>query len=229
MHPLLGALVAYAAGSIPAAYLAGRIAGVDLRSKGSGNLGATNVVRVLGLEVGLVVFAVDMLKGALPVALLPGVTTGTIAPTWLPILYGAAAILGHVRPVWLRFGKGGKGVATSCGVFLALTPIPTLFALAVFVTAFGATGFVSLGSMAAAAALPVFVAATDGGVTPMLGVSVLIALFVFWTHRPNVGRLRRGEEHRFTKLGSLGVASGVLLASAVTVAVAAWLFWGVVQ
>ncbi|MGH7670045.1 MAG: glycerol-3-phosphate 1-O-acyltransferase PlsY [Gemmatimonadaceae bacterium] len=229
MHPLLGILVAYAAGSIPAAYLAGRAAGVDLRSKGSGNLGATNVVRVLGLKVGLVVFAVDMLKGALPVALLPGVTTATIAPAWLPILYGAAAILGHVRPVWLRFGKGGKGVATACGVFLALTPVPTVFALIVFAATFGATGFVSLGSLAAAAALPVFVAAAEGGVTPMLAVSGLIALFVFWTHRPNMRRLRRGEEHRFTKMGSWGVATGLVLAGGVTVVLAAWLFWGAVQ
>ena len=229
MHPLLGVVVAYAAGSIPAAYLAGRAAGVDLRTKGSGNLGATNVVRVLGFKVGLVVFAVDMLKGALPVALLPGVTTGAMDSTWLPILYGAAAILGHVRPVWLRFGKGGKGVATACGVFLALTPVPTLSALAVFVATLGATGYVSLGSLAAAGALPVFVAAADAGVTPMLAVSALIALFVFWTHRPNMGRLRRGEEHRFTKMGSLGVAGGMTLAIVVTVAVAVWLYWGAVQ
>lgn len=229
MHPLLGILVAYASGSIPAAYLAGRAAGVDLRTRGSGNLGATNVVRVLGLTVGLAVFAVDMLKGALPVALLPGVTSGSIPAAWLPLVYGAAAILGHVRPVWLRFGKGGKGVATACGVFLALTPIPTLFALAVFVATFGGTGFVSLGSMAAAAALPVFVAAAEGGATPMLGVSVLIAVFVFWTHRPNVGRLRRGEEHRFGKMGALGIWGGIMIAALVTVAGAAWLFWGAVQ
>ena len=229
MHPLVGILVAYASGSIPAAYLAGRAAGVDLRTKGSGNLGATNVVRVLGLTVGLAVFAVDMLKGALPVALLPGVTTGSIPAAWLPLVYGAAAILGHVRPVWLRFGKGGKGVATACGVFLALTPIPTLFALAVFVAAFGATGFVSLGSMAAAGALPVFVAAAEGGATPMLGVSVLIAVFVFWTHRPNVGRLRRGEEHRFKRMGALGIWGGITIAVLVTLAGAAWLFWGAVQ
>ncbi len=161
--------------------------------------------------------------------MLPGVTTGTLAPTWLPIVYGAAAILGHVRPVWLRFGKGGKGVATACGVFLALATIPTLFALVVFVATFGATGYVSLGSLAAAAALPVFVAATEGGLTPLLGVSVLITLFVFWTHRPNMGRLRRGEEHRFTKMGSLGVTTGLVLAVILTVAAAAWLFWGAVQ
>jgi acyl phosphate:glycerol-3-phosphate acyltransferase len=172
---------------------------------------------------------VDMLKGAAPVALLPGVTAGTVAPLWLPILYGAAAILGHVRPVWLRFGKGGKGVATACGVFLALTPVPTLCALGVFVAAFGATGYVSLGSMAAAASLPVFVAASEGSATPMLAVSALIAVFVFWTHRPNMARLRRGEEHRFTRMGSLGVAGGIALAVVVALVAAAWLFMGAVQ
>ena len=229
MHPLAGILVAYAAGSIPAAYLAGRLAGVDLRTKGSGNLGATNVVRVLGWKVGLVVFLVDMLKGALPVALLPGVTTGAIDPAWLPIIYGAAAILGHVRPVWLGLGKGGKGVATACGVFLALATVPTLFALAVFIVTFGATGYVSLASLAAAVGLPVFVGAVEGGVTPLVVVSVLIALFIFWTHRPNMGRLRRGEEHRFEKMGSLGVKGGLVLALVVTAAFAVWLYLGAVQ
>lgn len=229
MHPLVGILVAYAAGSIPAAYLAGRAFGIDLRTEGSGNLGATNVVRVLGWKVGLVVFLVDLVKGALPVALLPGVTTGSIEPAWLPIIYGAAAILGHVRPVWLGFGKGGKGVATACGVFLALTTVPTLFALAVFIVTFGATGYVSLGSLAAAVGLPLFVGAVEGGVTPLVVVSVLIALFIFWTHRPNMGRLRRGEEHRFAKMGALGVKTGLLLALVVTAAVAAWLYLGAVQ
>ncbi|HEX8724591.1 MAG TPA: glycerol-3-phosphate acyltransferase, partial [Gemmatimonadaceae bacterium] len=180
-------------------------------------------------KVGLVVFLVDLVKGALPVALLPGVTTGSIEPAWLPIIYGAAAILGHVRPVWLGFGKGGKGVATACGVFLALTTVPTLFALAVFIVTFGATGYVSLGSLAAAVGLPLFVGAVEGGVTPLVVVSVLIALFIFWTHRQNMGRLRRGEEHRFAKMGALGVKTGLLLALVVTAAVAAWLYLGAVQ
>ncbi|HEY5218842.1 MAG TPA: glycerol-3-phosphate 1-O-acyltransferase PlsY [Gemmatimonadaceae bacterium] len=225
MHPLIGALIAYAVGSIPAAYLAGKAAGVDLRTHGSGNLGATNVVRVLGVKVGLAVFAVDMIKGALPVALLPGVTTSHISPAWLAIVYGGAAIVGHVRPVWLRFGKGGKGVATACGVFLALTPIPTLFALAVFTTALIASGYVSLASLAAAGALPVLVAAAFGTHGPMLAVSVVIAAFVFWTHRPNMARLRKGEEHHFSRLGSLSVAMGIALAALVAVGGAACLLW----
>ncbi|MGA9838103.1 MAG: glycerol-3-phosphate 1-O-acyltransferase PlsY [Gemmatimonadaceae bacterium] len=223
MHPLLGVLIAYAAGSIPAAYLAGRAAGVDLRTKGSGNLGATNVVRVLGLKVGLVVFAVDMAKGAVPVGFLPAVTTGGPAGPWMAIIYGGAAILGHVRPVWLRFGKGGKGVATACGVFLALTPEPTLFALAVFLVVFGATGYVSLGSLAAAAALPPLVAAAIGWRQPVFVVAVLIAAFVFWTHRPNMQRLWRREEHRFSKMGALGVPSGLFLGALVAAGGLAWI------
>ncbi len=226
MHPVLAALTAYAAGSIPAAYLAGRAAGVDLRTKGSGNLGATNVVRVLGLPAGLLVFGVDTLKGALPVALLPRVTTGPIPPVWLAILYGAAAILGHVRPVWLGFAKGGKGVATACGVFLALAPIPTLFAVAVFAAAFGTTGYVSLGSLAAAAALPVLAVADTGIRTPVVPVSIVVALFVFWTHRPNMGRLRRGEENRFTKMGALGVPLGIAVGVVVAALGVAWLLVG---
>jgi glycerol-3-phosphate acyltransferase PlsY len=215
MHPAVAALIAYASGSIPAAYLAGKAAGVDLRTKGSGNLGATNVVRVLGFMVGLAVFAVDMLKGALPVALLPAVTNSPIAPSWLAILYGGVAILGHVRPVWLGFSKGGKGVATACGVFLALTPVSTLMALAVFSAVLGATGYVSLGSLAAAASLPVFVGTQLGVRSPLLAVSVLIASFVFWTHRPNMGRLRRGEEHHFSKMGAMSTTAGLLIAAVI--------------
>ncbi|MHB1861661.1 MAG: glycerol-3-phosphate 1-O-acyltransferase PlsY [Gemmatimonadaceae bacterium] len=225
MHPLLGVLIAYAAGSIPAAYLAGRARGVDLRAHGSGNLGATNVVRVLGFNFGLLVFTVDMIKGALPVALLPRVTTGTIDPSLLAVLYGTAAIVGHVRPVWLRFGKGGKGVATACGVFLALAPVPTLLALAVFVTTLGSSGYVSLASLAAAASLPVIVAAAAGLRSPLLAVSVVASAFVFWTHRPNMARLRSGEEHRFSRLGSLRIPVALALSAAVLAAATAWLVW----
>lgn len=225
MHPLLGVLIAYAAGSIPAAYLAGKARGVDLRVHGSGNLGATNVVRVLGFKVGLLVFTVDMMKGAVPVALLPRFSAGPIDPSWLAVLYGIAAIVGHVRPVWLWFGKGGKGVATACGVFLALAPVPTLLALVVFVTALGSSGYVSLASLAAAASLPVIVAVAMGLRAPMLAVSVVLSSFVFWTHRSNMVRLRRGEEHRFSKLGSLGLAATLALSAVVLAAAVGWLMW----
>ncbi len=223
MYALLGLVIAYAVGSIPAAYLAGKAAGVDLRKEGSGNLGATNVVRVLGIRMGLVVFAVDLAKGAAPVALLPRLLPAAIGGPWLPIAYGVAAIAGHTRPLWLGFRKGGKGVATACGVFLALAPVPTLFAVAVFAAAFGSTGYVSLGSLTAAAALPALVATAVGVQPPVFAVSVVTALFVFWTHRANMGRLARHEENRFSRMGNLGIVIGLALGVAVASGAVAWL------
>jgi acyl phosphate:glycerol-3-phosphate acyltransferase len=220
---VFGLLIAYAVGSIPAAYLAGRAAGVDLRTMGSGNLGATNVVRVLGLRMGLLVFVVDLAKGLAPVVLLPRLMPGTPGGPWVAIAYGAAAIVGHTRPLWLRFRKGGKGVATACGVFLALAPVPTLFAVAVFAAAFGSTGYVSLGSLTAAAALPALVASAVGVRAPAFAVSVLVALYVCWTHRPNMRRLAHGEEHRFSRMGNLGAVMGLALGVAVAAGAVAWL------
>src|SRR5690349_23183216 len=107
MHPVLAFAVAYVAGSIPSAYIAGKASGVDLRKHGSGNLGATNVMRVLGAKFGLVVFALDVAKGALPVLLLPRHTVSPYPAVWIAIACGIAAILGHTRPVFLLFSRGG--------------------------------------------------------------------------------------------------------------------------
>ena len=117
MHPALALAISYTAGSLPFAWLAGKAAGVDLRQQGSGNLGATNVFRVLGWKVGLAVFLADAMKGALPVLLLPRHIDSPADPTLWAIACGVAAIMGHVRPVFLRFRKGGQGVATAAGVF----------------------------------------------------------------------------------------------------------------
>jgi glycerol-3-phosphate acyltransferase PlsY len=201
---LAGVVAAYVAGSIPSAFLAGRAKGVDLRKHGSGNLGATNAWRVLGWRIGLLVYAVDTLKGMLPVFLLP---RPAAHPELAAIAYGVAAILGHVRPVFLGFQRGGKGVATAGGVFFALAPGAFLVAFAVFVAVFLVSGFVSLGSMSAAAALPVAIYLLGGGAGALLAVSVAIAAFVFWTHRANIGRLRRGEESRF-RLGRRAASEG---------------------
>lgn len=199
MHPLLALAISYAVGSIPFAYLAGAASGVDLRRQGSGNLGATNVFRVLGWKIGILVFLADALKGALPVLLL----APRIAAPGDPILWalgcGVAAILGHVRPLYLGFRKGGKGVATASGVFFALAPLPMLVTFAVFVALVLGTGYVSVGSLVAALLLPTLLLITHGAASPLFIVSVAIACFVYWTHRPNIGRLRRGEEHRFGK------------------------------
>jgi len=196
MLPLVGVLVAYLLGSIPAAFIAGKLRGIDLRDHGSGNLGATNVFRVLGARTGAVVMAFDLAKGALPVYFLPGLT-GVELRGWWAIGYGIAAIIGHVRPVYLLWKGGGKGVATSAGVFLALTPIATSVTTAIWIAVLLRSGYVSLASLVAALVLPVGVLIAEGFDSPLFYVSVLVAVFVVWTHRANIGRLRRGEESRF--------------------------------
>ena len=196
-------IASYLLGSIPAAYIAGKSKGVDLRKHGSGNLGATNVIRVMGAKIGLLVFAFDMAKGTVPVAWFPRLLPPAALPfgsaTIAGILCGVAAILGHVRPIYLKFGRGGKGVATSAGVFLALAPIQTLLTLVIFAVVLMTSGFVSLGSLISAVMLPVLLGITVGPKSPLFLISLAVALFVFWTHRANIGRLRRGEEHRFGK------------------------------
>jgi glycerol-3-phosphate acyltransferase PlsY len=201
MHPAIALALAYASGSLPFAWLAGRARGIDLRAQGSGNLGATNVFRVLGWKTGIAVFLADALKGALPVLLLPRHLDVSRNQTAWAIVVGVAAIAGHVRPLFLGFRKGGKGVATAAGVFFALAPLPMLIAFAAFVAIVMASGYVSLGSLLSAALLPAILLGTAGPGSPLFIVSALVAAFVFWTHRANIGRLRRGEEHRFGKRG----------------------------
>jgi acyl phosphate:glycerol-3-phosphate acyltransferase len=199
MAPIVGLIISYLAGSIPSAYIAGRLRGVDLRKHGSGNLGATNVVRVLGAKTGAVVFIADLLKGFLPVYFLP-MYTETLRPELWALVYGIAAIAGHVKPIFLLGKGGGKGVATASGVFLALAFVPMLFAEAVWIATFTFTRYVSLASLLGAAVLPVGILAWyRDPQSPVFIASVIIAAFVFWTHRANIGRLRRGEEHRFVK------------------------------
>ena len=203
MEPIVAVVLSYLSGSIPFAAIAGKLRGVDLRKHGSGNLGATNVFRVLGWKIGLLVFVADAAKGALPVHYLPPRISSPGDPVLWAIACGIAAIAGHVRPIFLRMRKGGKGVATAAGVFFALAPIPMAVTFVVFVVVVFATGYVSLGSMLSAMVLPTLLLVTLGARSPLFLVSVVVALFVFWTHRSNIGRLRRGEEHRFGKGGSV--------------------------
>ncbi len=199
MAPIVGVIISYLAGSIPSAYIAGRLRGIDLRKHGSGNLGATNVVRVLGAKTGAVVFIADLLKGFLPVYLLP-MYTETLRPELWALVYGIAAIAGHVKPIFLLGKGGGKGVATASGVFLALAFVPMLVAEVVWIATFYFTRYVSLASLLGAAVLPIAILALyREPQSPVFIASVIIAAFVFWTHRANIGRLRRGEEHRFVK------------------------------
>ena len=203
MSPIVGVILAYLAGSIPSAYIAGKVRGVDLRKHGSGNLGATNVVRVLGPRIGAAVFIADLLKGFLPVYFLP-MYTETLRPDMWALVYGVAAILGHVKPIFLLGKGGGKGVATASGVFLALAFVPMLIAQVVWVVVFYFTRYVSLASLCGATVLPIAILALyRDPSSPVFIASVIIVLFVFWTHRANIGRLRRGEEHRFVKKESV--------------------------
>jgi acyl phosphate:glycerol-3-phosphate acyltransferase len=199
IHPAALVFASYLIGSIPAAYLAGKLTrGIDLREHGSGNLGATNVYRVLGARTAIIVFLADVLKGAIPVLLFPGMTAAVRPDLWA-VAYALAAIAGHVRSVFLLWRGGGKGVATAAGAFMSLAPLPSLVALAIFVIVLLAWGYVSLGSLSAATVLPIVIALREGVHSPLFAVSAVVAAFVFWTHRGNIGRLRRGEEPRFGK------------------------------
>lgn len=190
---LLFLLLAYALGSLPTGYLAGRIRGTDLREHGSGNLGATNVYRVLGASTAAPVVVVDVAKGFVPAALFPG-WDGT-AGAGLAVAYGLAAIAGHVWPFTLRF-RGGKGVATGAGVLLALAPLTTLVALLVWIGIVSLTRYVSIGSIATATLVPLLALAFDAP-SSTVWFCVVVALFVWWTHRENLRRLAAGTEHRF--------------------------------
>ncbi|HTE46650.1 MAG TPA: glycerol-3-phosphate 1-O-acyltransferase PlsY [Gemmatimonadaceae bacterium] len=225
---VVAVVASYLLGSIPSAYVAGKSRGIDLRKHGSGNLGATNVMRVLGTKIGLLVFAVDMTKGAVPVLFFPRwIPVSDLPfgdPVIMAIICGVAAIIGHVRPIYLKFGKGGKGVATAAGMFLALAPVPTSLTLLIFAVVLLASGYVSLGSLTSAAMLPVLLALTSGTRSPVFAISVVVAVLVFWTHRANITRLRNGEEHRFGKRGppskhpAATVAIGLVIVVAVLIA-----------
>ena len=218
MALFLALLAAYALGSIPAAYLAGKSRGIDLRKHGSGNLGATNVFRVLGPRIGVAVFAFDMAKGAIPVLYFwRWIDPSLLSPPIVQILCGIAAIAGHVRPMWLGFGKGGKGVATAGGVFLALAPLETTLALTAFAVTLLASGYVSLGSMIAAVLLPALLFIRDGVRSPLFMVCAAVAAFVFWTHRANIERLRQGTENRFGKRGPSRAPTIVIAVGVVSV------------
>lgn len=187
-------VAAYLLGSIPSSYLAGRwTRGIDLREHGSGNLGATNTFRVLGARVAAPVMVFDVLKGFAPTALFVQ-WDGHQAWTWA-LAYGAAAILGHVFSVYMRF-RGGKGVATAAGVFLALSPAAVGPALGVWLVVLAGSRMVSLASIAAALTLIGALLVLEDR-PPVLLLGLAVAVFVIYAHRANIGRILRGEEHRF--------------------------------
>lgn len=189
-------VLAYLLGSIPTSYVVSRTShGIDLRKHGSGNLGATNAFRVLGWRAAMPVIIVDVGKGWVPTALFP-LWDGAPALEWA-LAYGAAAILGHVFSAFVAF-RGGKGVATSAGVFMALAPWAVLVGGVVWTVVVVLTRTVSLGSLLAAVVLPIAVFAT-GEPLLELWLSIALSAFVIYAHRSNIGRLLRGEENRITR------------------------------
>ncbi|HEY5297111.1 MAG TPA: glycerol-3-phosphate 1-O-acyltransferase PlsY [Verrucomicrobiae bacterium] len=203
------ALAAYLLGSIPAGFLVARAKGIDIRKVGSGNIGATNAMRVLGKPAGIFVLVMDLLKGFAAIAwltvLVLKIFNGTTTDLeTLKIVAGIFVVLGHNYTCWLKF-KGGKGIATTAGVYLALAPLALGIALVVFILTVLLTRFVSLGSIVAAVALPIAVWFTRDNLTLRIMTIALGALAIF-KHRKNMRRIMAGTENRLGKKSSTEAA-----------------------
>jgi glycerol-3-phosphate acyltransferase PlsY len=191
MSPAVPIAIGYLLGSIPfALLLSRRLQGIDIRRAGSGNVGAANVLRTAGVRAALVVMLLDVAKGAGSVLIAQRWMAGDAAPA----AAGLAAIVGHIYPVWLRF-RGGKGVATACGVFSVLTPWAMLPALVLFIATVWATGFISLGSLMATIAIGPIAYGMDAPRAAVAAALGAAAVIVF-RHRSNLVRLRTGTERR---------------------------------
>ena len=219
MRPAAVIGIAYLLGSIPFGYLIVRATqGADIRETGSGGTGATNVSRRAGKAAGVLTLLLDALKGAAAVAIAkstlglpmlregghigPPLQYGTIDAYWWVVAAAIVVMLGHIFPVWLRF-RGGKGVATGVGVFLMLAPIAVALAAVVFVLVVWRTRYVSLGSIVAAVAIPLFVVLQSAfirpveSLAPIMSAAIVGAALIVFAHRENIGRLMNGTESRF--------------------------------
>jgi glycerol-3-phosphate acyltransferase PlsY len=203
------AIVAYLLGSIPTGFLVAKAHGVDIRTAGSGNIGATNVFRIVGKPAGIMVLVIDGLKGYAACAWLPDLVMRYMAEKYgsgelnqnfndvLRITGGISAILGHNYTCWLKF-KGGKGIATSAGVLAALVPLAFVIILCMWIVVFALSRYVSLASIAAALALP-FAAYFTGNSVTIVAVTALMAALAVYKHRANIQRLMNGTESRFVR------------------------------
>jgi acyl phosphate:glycerol-3-phosphate acyltransferase len=199
-------LFAWFCGSLPFGYWAGRLKGIDIRQHGSGNIGATNVLRVMGKKVGIPCFLLDMAKGALPTFLaswwMQRIGAGPNTATLVAVLAAAAAVLGHSFTFWLGF-KGGKGVATSAGALVGLAPWALVIAFIVWLIVFYTTRYASLASILAAVALPLAMVAVmtyqQTWNFVLLGFGVVMGVLVVVRHRSNINRLLLGQESRIEK------------------------------
>ena len=207
MLTLTGVLLgSYLLGSIPFGYVAGKIRGIDIRKIGSGNIGATNVVRVLGKRYGYSVFVLDFLKGFGAVKISMSIATNT-RPEWgspeiFGILAAIASVIGHSFPLWLKF-RGGKGVATAAGALFGLMPVAALIAVIIWISIFWFTRYVSLASVVTAVALPLVILIMTRlnqiRGNALFYSSLGIAVLVIWRHHSNLSRLMHGSEPRFTR------------------------------
>lgn len=192
--------MAYLVGATPFGFLAGKMRGVDIREHGSGNIGATNVLRTLGKPIGITVLILDILKGVTPVLVARLVSEGLDHQSLLMILTAVAAIMGHNYTFWLGF-KGGKGIATTAGAMIPVIPIAILVAVVLWVSALLTTRYVSVASIVAAISIPLTLVAkfilSGTWDFAILGFALFISLLAIWKHRSNIDRLRRGEENRF--------------------------------
>lgn len=198
-------VAAYLAGAVPFGFLIGRMRGVDVRTVGSRNIGATNVFRTVGRPWGLLAFACDVLKGFLPTLCAIGFAADSAAFAHLPLAVGCATVVGHMLTPFMKF-RGGKGVATAFGMMLALIPGLVGAAFALFALVFACSHYISLGSCAAAvflaAAIWFPVLGTRGSAeAPQCVLVTLVALFIIWKHRSNIGRLLRGNENKIYLFG----------------------------
>ena len=193
------AIFAFLLGSIPFGMLLARAKGVDIRTVGSGNIGATNVVRALGPKVGLAVFVLDVLKGTIPALIAKQVVqapVGAVQIQTISMLMGVVAILGHMFSPFIGF-KGGKGVATGFGAALGAIPGAALVGLAVISLTVALTRYVSLGSILAAISVPIVSMLVFRDSPQLLPILVVMAAFIIWKHRANIERLRNGTESKF--------------------------------
>ncbi|HET7674269.1 MAG TPA: glycerol-3-phosphate 1-O-acyltransferase PlsY [Gammaproteobacteria bacterium] len=195
-------VLAYLLGSVSGGLLLGRLRGVDLRTVGSGNAGGTNAIRTQGKAFGVAVLAIDVIKGivaagGLPLLPLPFAASAAFAP-WLGVACAAAAVLGHVFPVWFGF-RGGKGAATLVGVLLVLAPLGLVPVLVVWLVVLTTTGFVGLATILAALAFVAYAFLVPLPL-PLEWFAAVMAAFVIFTHRGNIGRLCAGTEHRFSRV-----------------------------
>ena len=190
MNAVLAVTVGYFVGSIPFAFLLSRHRGIDLRRTGSGNVGASNVLRTTGVRAAVLAMVLDGVKGTIAVLIAQLLSAGAVAA----VIAAFASVIGHVYPIWLRF-RGGKGVATAAGAFAVLAPEALAIAASVFVVAVLATRFISVGSVAAALTLALVATFSDAPAVVAIGATAS-ALIIIYRHRDNLARLVAGTERR---------------------------------